>query len=401
MLIAQKSGVVRVAVGNTLIETPFIDISGDVNNIRDRGLLDIAVHPKFSENPYVYLLFTYEGVAPDKNPFSDGLAGPDGIGNRAGRLIRVTADENNAYHTAVENSTEILLGKNSTRDYFNATVDSTEDFNEPPGGEFSDGTHVQDFINSDSQSHSIGGLAFSPSGDALYVSTGDGASYNRVDVRAKRCQDKDSLTGKILRIDPVTGQGLPGNPYFFEDDPQANRAKVFQMGVRNAFRIAMNKTTGTLYIGEVGWYSWEEVNAGPPGANFGWPFYEGGFGSSLVQGEYANTDEGIAFFDNGPPENLTSPIYALTHFADGVSAIILGDTLNSTYYGSDLQGTLLFSEFNTGIVRYMTFDGEGKVARTGVFALDASYFVKIVQGPDGKLYYCALVNNKVGRWDLN
>ena len=285
MLIAQKSGVVRVANGSTLDPTPFIDISDIVNNVRDRGLLDIAVHPDFLNNkPFVYLLFTYEGIEPENNNEAPGtLAGPDGRGNRAGRLIRVTADVQNNYRTAVAGSEVVLLGTNSIRDYFNAFANSTFDFDEPPGGELPNGDYVQDFIQSDSESHSVGGLAFSPDGLALYVSTGDGASYNQVDVRADRVQDVDSLSGKILRIDPITGEGLTDNPFYnLTNDPDANSAKVYQLGLRNPFRISVDDATGQLYVGDVGWATWEEINAAGPGANFGWPFYEGGNGQSLV-----------------------------------------------------------------------------------------------------------------------
>jgi hypothetical protein len=202
MLIAQKSGIVRVASGNALDVTPFLDISGIVNGPRDRGLLDIATHPDFFDNPYVYLLFTYEGVQPEDNEFTSGLAGPDGVGNRAGRLIRVTADVDNNYRTALAGSKVILLGKNSTRDYFNAEADSTDNFNEPPGGILREtGENVKDFIASDCQSHTVGGLVFSPIDGALFVSTGDGSSYNSVDRRAFRVQDIDNLSGKLLRID--------------------------------------------------------------------------------------------------------------------------------------------------------------------------------------------------------
>jgi hypothetical protein len=62
------------------------------------------------------------------------LAGPDGVGNRAGQLIQETADVDNNYCTTLAGSKVILLCKNSTRDYFNAEMDSTDNFNEPPGG---------------------------------------------------------------------------------------------------------------------------------------------------------------------------------------------------------------------------------------------------------------------------
>ena len=148
MLIAEKGGIVRTASGGVVSATPFIDISDMVNGVRDRGLLDIAVHPDFENNPYVYLLFTYD---PPEVFNNTGLAGPDGKGNRAGRLIRVTADAGNDYKTAVEGSEVVLLGTNSTWDNFNGFVNSTVDFDEPPAGINPDGTNIRDFIASDSE----------------------------------------------------------------------------------------------------------------------------------------------------------------------------------------------------------------------------------------------------------
>jgi glucose/arabinose dehydrogenase len=343
MLIAQKNGVVRVASGTSLHSTPFIDISDQVNNRNDRGLLDIAVHPDFENNPYVYLLFTYEGVDP---PFTgNALSGPDGYGNRAGRLIKVEADSSNAYRTAIIGSEEIILGKNSIRAYFNPNVDSTNDFSEPPGGVLPSGEYVQDFINSDCLSHTVGGLAFSPINNALFVSIGDGSSYNDVDTRTFRVQDVDSLSGKVLRIDPLTGWGLPDNPYY-SGDPTENKSKVYHLGLRNPFRLEVDAVTGELYIGEVGWTSWEEVNRGDSGDNFGWPYYEGGSGESLEQRTgYGDTAESEAFFSQpNPLAQVTAPIYALNHASDGINAIVLGAKLSSDYYGAEFQGNLFVND---------------------------------------------------------
>ena len=124
----------------------------------------------------------------------------------------------------------------------------------------------------------------------------------------------------------LTGAGLPSNP-FYEGDASANRAKVYQFGYRNPWRLSVDATSGRVFVGDVGWSTWEEVNSGEaPGANQGWPFYEGGSGQSLVQRNgYATTPEGIEFFDQENPEDkVVAPIYALNHQADGINAIVSG-----------------------------------------------------------------------------
>ena len=133
----------------------------------------------------------------------------------------------------------------------------------------------------DSRSHAGGALAFGPDG-ALYVSVGDGTSFNFADPRSFYVQDLDSLAGKILRIDPITGSGLADNPFVEPGaDLAANRSKVWQLGLRNPFTMNFDET-GQLFISEVGWAKWEEINSAGAGANFGWPFYEGGDNGVLV-----------------------------------------------------------------------------------------------------------------------
>ena len=92
-----------------LLPTPFIDISAQVNGVRDRGLLGIAVHPDWPTTPHVYLLFTYDPPEVFQNP--PGLSGPDGKGKLASRLIRVTADAADDLETAPPASEVILLGR--------------------------------------------------------------------------------------------------------------------------------------------------------------------------------------------------------------------------------------------------------------------------------------------------
>ena len=393
MYIAEQRGLVKVVRDGNLLSNSFIDIRDQVNGVRDRGLLDIALHPDFENNPYFYLLFTYDPPEVFDN-VGDSLAGPDQKGNRAGRLIRVTADSSTNYTTAVAGSEVVLLGKNSTWENFNAFANSTSNFNEPPAGILPDGTNLEDFIASDSESHTIGALAFGLDGN-LFVSIGDGTSYNRVDPRTVRVQDIDNLSGKVLRIDPLTGEGLSDNP-FFNGNVDANRSKVYQSGLRNPFRMTVDPSTGQLFIGDVGWTQWEEVNTGGPGANFGWPFYEGGSGTNVRTNGYRDLPEAQNFYNSG--EVATPAIYALNHSADGINAIVMGDVYRGTNYPSQFQGSLFVNDLGGGIVRAVEIQPDGTAGAIRTFTTGANIVVQMSQGPDGNMYFVDLNDNKVGRW---
>jgi hypothetical protein len=116
MLVAQKNGIVRVVDNGVLRSTPLIDLSSQVNDTRDRGLLGLAVHPDFPNNPYVYLSYTYDPdeVYDDLFPGTN-LDGPDQNGNRPSRLVRVRV--NPTTMVADPASLDVLLGKNSTWEY--------------------------------------------------------------------------------------------------------------------------------------------------------------------------------------------------------------------------------------------------------------------------------------------
>ncbi|HBJ38595.1 MAG TPA: sugar dehydrogenase [Planctomycetaceae bacterium] len=393
MYVAQQAGQVFVVRDGQRLATPFIDISAQVNGTRDRGLMDIALHPDFENNPYVYLLFTYDPPEVYQNA-SHPLAGPDRNGNRAGRLIRVTADASTNYTTTLAGSEVILLGRNSVWSNFNAFVNSTSDFNAPPAGILPDGTNIQDFIATDSESHTVGAIEFGPDG-ALYVSIGDGTSYNRVDPRTVRVQDIDNLSGKILRIDPLTGQGLSDNP-FFNGDADANRSKVYQLGLRNPFRMSFDSVTGRFYVGDVGWTRWEEINSAGPGANFGWPYFEGGNSTSIRTGGYQDLPAAQAFYGSG--QTVVAPTLGLSHAATGINAVVAGAVYRGTAYPAQFQGNLFFNDLGQGIVSSVAFNPDGSVADVSTFTTGARYVVQIVQGVDGNLYYVDLDDGHIGRW---
>ena len=280
MYIAEKQGVIKVFDAETGETSTFIDIRPEVNNIQDRGLMDIALHPDFGKpggQNYVYAFYVVD--PPQTVGNADPDAAQDGGGNRFAYLVRYTADPTTGYKTAIAGSEEILLGGAGQKleDISGAgEVDSTDDFDQPESGFNAEtGKYVDDYIKVDSRSHAGGSLAFGADGK-LYVSIGDGTSFNATDPRTASVQNINSLSGKVLRIDPITGMGLDDNPFVKSgDDLSTNRSKVYQLGLRNPFSIGFAQD-GRLFISNTGWNSWEEIESGHAGANFGWPYFEGG-----------------------------------------------------------------------------------------------------------------------------
>jgi glucose/arabinose dehydrogenase len=402
MYILEKSGIIKVAQGNTVLATRFIDLRQDVNNVRDRGALGLAIHPDFfNGSPYIYVSYTYDPPEAylNTNPTTT-LDDPDRAGNRPARVVRITADATNGYRTAVANSQVVIVGKNSTwANTSRPDGNSTTDFSIPESGRTTDGGYVQDYIKTDSESHTMGQLAFGADG-ALYVSVGDGTSYNGRDARSASVLNLDSLSGKILRVDPLTGQGLADNP-FFNGDPNSNRSKVWNLGLRNPFRFTIKPGTSTPFIGDVGWSTWEEVNVGTSGANFGWPAYEGGTNAvnlvNLRQPSYdaANIPAIEALYN--PDQVVTAPIYARNHSA-GARAIVLGDFYDGNTFPSAYNDTVFVADVNEGTVDALTLNSENRVTAVRRFASGIPGIVYMETGPDGNLYYVNLGTNSIGRW---
>ena len=190
-------------------------------------------------------------------------------------------------------------------------------------------------------SHSIGDLHFGVDG-ALYVSAGEGASFNGTDygqagtppnfcgdppneggsLRAQDVRtsaDPTGLDGAVLRLDPATGQAMANNPFVSSSD--ANARRIVAYGMRNPFRFTLRPGTNEVWAGDVGADHNEEIDRVIVGAqgsslpNYGWPCYEGparhaGFDSlnlSLCETLYA-----------GPGQ--TAPYFSWTHASTGPAA---------------------------------------------------------------------------------
>ncbi|MEL7266532.1 MAG: PQQ-dependent sugar dehydrogenase, partial [Planctomycetota bacterium] len=365
--------------------TPLLDISDRVNaGTKDRGALGFAVHPDFENNPYVYVSYTYD---PPEVYQGSGLGGPDGNGARVARIARYTV---NALGTFADPDSEfVLVGNNSTFDNI-GNPNIRPGLNDPHSCIDGSGNPIEDCIPADETSHTIGDLDFGTDG-YLYASSGDGGSFGRVDPINLRALDIDSLAGKILRIDPITGEGPADNP-FYNGDPNANQSKVYQYGLRNPFRLAVNPGDGEVFVGDVGWTTWEEINTGR-GANFGWPAFEGGNGTSLETRRYRDLAEVQSFYASNP--DVTAPIYARNH-SDGSRAIVMGDFINSSVYPEQFQGDLVFTDIGDQVLRTLDFDAAGGVTSVDIVSDPVGFLVDFQMHSDGYLYYVDITGS-VGR----
>ena len=411
LYIAEKGGRIRVYdLAEDRFLPDFIGLSAKVNNWGDRGLLNIELHPDFPNQPYLY---AYYVVDPAEAAGMTGPAARDGSGNRYAYLSRFTADASDL--KAVPGSETVLVGGTGTSytdvagegavaAWNNLHLPASDRFiapGDPTPPVVIDG-YKQNYIKVDAQSHAGGAIAFGPDG-MLYLGIGDGALPTLADPRTVSVQDLDSLAGKLLRINPITGAGLSSNPFF---EPgmalTSNQAKVWQMGLRNPFSMGFNDE-GRLFITDTGWHSYEEINQAGAGANFGWPFYEGGdLGSLLKTPDYRDLPEAAAFYQavaNGDID-ITAAYRAFAHAgaAPGFQfqTIVGGNAFpGSTSYPAELRGDYFVLDFTDSELFAVDVHDRSDV-KFLLSQSDGSMPVYLTEGPDGRVWYVDIAKGEIG-----
>ena len=394
IFVAEKGG--RIELFDGLGDpTPqlYADLSTQVHDYWDRGLLGLALDPQFETRPYVYVLYTYnkDPNSPEMPRWPDSCPQADEDGctvmNRLSRL-----------HGGVE---EVLI----------------EDW-------------CQQY-----PSHAIGSLAFGRDG-ALYVTGGDGASFDFADwgqegIPPNPCNDPPGrylsaptseggalrsqdirtrsdptgLSGSILRLDPATALPAAGNP----GTGSVNERRIIAHGLRNPFRMAFRPGTDEVWVGDVGWREWEEINRvpNPTGEvrNFGWPCYEGNGRQAGYETQGLNLCQSLY----QAPGAASAPHFAYRHHQQinptescllGTSSISgLAFTPEASSFPDRYDGALFFADYSRKCIWAMLAGANGvpDPTRVELFADGAANPAELQFGPGGDLYYVDISGGTIRR----
>jgi MYXO-CTERM domain-containing protein len=404
VFVAEKNG--RIWIYDSLSDatpTLFTNLQTSVHDFWDRGLLGMTIDPAFPSRPYVYVLYAYDGDPGGASPkWGDKCPSPPGATADgcviSGRLSRFTASGNAA-------SAETVLIEGWRQQY---------------------------------PSHATGQVEFGADG-ALYASGGDGASFNFVDygqdgnplnplgdppVAVGAAQTAPSalggalrsqslrrpngpvlLNGSVIRVDPDTGLGKADNPLAASDDVNAQR--VIAYGLRNPFRIAARPGKNEMWVADVGWNQYEEVNRIPLGGatalNFGWPCYEGA--PKQPGYDQVNLTSCETLYSAA---SASAPFFAYKH-SDKVSASDGCGTGSSSvtglaFYGggnypAQYRGAMFFADYSRRCIYVMeqgaSGDPDPESARS--FHVNADGPVFLTTGPGGDIFYAALSSGTIQR----
>ncbi len=323
LFVIEKTGKIRIIKDNSLVASPFLDITTKVRSSgNEQGLLGMAFHPDYKKNGLLYVNYT---------------------------------DRSNSTMTVIE---EYKVSADSNK------IDSTS------GRMLL--TVVQPYTN-----HNGGCIKFGKDG-YLYIGMGDGGSANDPQNNA---QNKKSRLGKILRIDVDTSASfkVPASNPFVHDSSYL--PEIWAVGMRNPWRFSMDKLTGDIWIGDVGQGSWEEVDfepyGDPGGHNYGWRCYEGNADFNLA-GCDVKSKFTFPIFDYLSDETINGCsvtggyVYRGSRFPTLYGKYIYGDYCSGKIWtlekkaGNAYANTLVFDFTNNALTSF------GEDAQGNLYFADAS-----------------------------
>ena len=338
LFIVQQTGQVMILKNGTVAATPFLNVASRLVPLDpgydERGLLGFAFHPDFNNPsaPGFRKLYTYT---------SEPVAG----------AADFTVPNASAFdHQSVIAEWRVSTGNPDRVDL--ATRREVMRIDEPQAN------------------HNGGDLVFRPSDHYLYVSLGDGGLANDVgpghNPTTGNAQDKSTVLGKILRIDPLNPSLTTGSSDAISANgkyriPTSNPfvgqagvvAEIYALGLRNPYRFSFDAASNKMIIGDVGQNSIEEVDLGAAGKNYGWNKKEGSF--------LFNPATGTVSPDPSPDPALTNPVAEYSH-TDGTAVLggfiyrgALLPALSGKYVFGDLaqgsDGRLFYTDLANGIIR--------------------------------------------------
>ena len=318
LFVVEQDGLIKILNANgTTNATPFLNLTALTNQSGEQGLLGLAFHPNYAANGYFYVNYTRS---------SDG----------ATVIARYAVDAGNPN---IANPTGTILL-----------------------------TIAQPFSN-----HNGGTLKFGPDG-YLYIGMGDGGNGGDPGNRA---QNINELLGKMLRIDVNSGTpyGIPAtNPYV----GVAGADEIWAIGLRNPWKFSFDRTTGDLWIADVGQNLYEEVNRAAStesGLNYGWRCYEGN----------------AAYNTTGCPSQNTmkSPLLVTNH-SSGFCSITGGYVYRGTQF-PNFQGKYFFSDYCKAQIGMS--DASGNVTFSTTFS--GNNFVTFGEDAAGELYVASIGNGTI------
>jgi len=315
LFVVQQGGAIRIIRNGAVLAQSFLDITSKVTMQGEMGLLGLTFHPGFSQNGKFYLNYTRTSSGQFQSVIAE---------------YRVSASDPNLADPASE---RILL-----------TVDQVGNFN----------------------NHKAGQLAFGPDG-FLYFSLGDGGSGGDPFGNG---QNTNTLLGKMMRIDvDSTSPGLqyrvpPDNPFA----SGGGRPEIWAFGFRNPWRFSFDRSTGRLFVGDVGENSFEEVDILQKGGNFGW-----------------NTMEGMHCFNPSSGCNMTGLTLPIAEYSHSEGNAIIGGFVYRGQSIAGLQGVYVFGDLGTGKIWGLQETSPNKWTRT-LLATTGKTISSFGQDQAGELY---------------